>query len=106
LAKVKLAISTVPDFETNLLLLEHIREINPKAVVVTRAEAIDQAFKLYKKGASYVLTPHFLGGEYVGKMIRYSGLDKKDYGQERIKHIKMLKEIRSKGQNHPEVERN
>ena len=61
---------------------------------------------LYTEGASYVLTPHFLGGEYVAKMIRELKTNKSDYREEKNKHIKMLKEIAKKGADHPDVERN
>jgi len=101
--KIKLAISTVPDYETNYLLIETIRLINPKAIIIARAHSIEDAFNLYKKGANYVLTPHFLGGEYVAKMIKDMKVEGKGYEKEKEKHIKMLTERLAKGQNHPDV---
>jgi len=106
LDKIDMAVSTVPDFETNALLIENIRLVNPKAIVIVRAHTIKEAMNLYQEGASYVLTPHFLGGEYVAKMIRTSKTSRLDYKEEKNKHIKMLKEIAKRGQEHPEVERN
>lgn len=106
LDKVQLAISTVPDFETNFLLIEFIRRVNPKAIIIVRAHQIKDALSLYAKGADYVLTPHFLGGEYVAKMIRESKIDVNNYKLEKSKHIKMLKDRLQKGQEHPSVERN
>jgi len=106
LDKTRLIISTIPDLETNSLLLEAVREINKKSIVILRAHSIEEALELYKKGANYVLTPHFLGGEYVSNMISHFGLDRKDYGIERAKHVKMLNEIKEKGHRHPEIERN
>jgi Kef-type K+ transport system membrane component KefB/Trk K+ transport system NAD-binding subunit len=105
LDKVQLAISTVPDYETNLLLIETIKTINPKAIVVVRAHTISDAFELYKKGASYVLTPHFLGGEYLAKMVRSFKTTAKGYSNEKEKHLKMLKDISEKGHEHPKVEK-
>ena len=106
LDKIDMAISTVPDFETNVLLIENIRFVNPKAIIIVRAHSISEAMDLYTEGASYVLTPHFLGGEYVAKMIRELKTNKSDYREEKNKHIKMLKEIAKKGADHPDVERN
>jgi len=106
LDKINMAVSTVPDFETNVLLIETIRLVNPKAIIIVRAHSIKEAMDLYEEGATYVLTPHFLGGEYVAKMIRESKTSKLEYREERIKHIKMLKEIAKRGHEHPEVERN
>ncbi len=105
LDKVKLVVSTIPDMETNKLLIEAVRNVNTDAIIVLRAHSIDDALTLYKEGANYVLTPHFLGGEYLAKMIKESKLDRKDYDSEKRKHIEVLKQIAEKGHRHPEVER-
>lgn len=101
LEEIKIAISTIPDFETNYLLIEEIRKVNQNAIIICRAHQINDALELYKKGADYVLTPHFLGGEYVSQMIKEEKTDKNAYKNEREKHIKMLKTYESKGQEHP-----
>ena len=106
LDKIKLAVSTIPDYETNLLLVKNIRTLNSEAIIITRAHQIEDALDLYQKGASYVLTPHFLGGEYVSDMIKKFKLKTNNYEEERNKHIKMLKEIEERGYKHPEVEKN
>lgn len=103
---VELAVSTVPDFETNMLLINSIRSVNPKAIIVVRAHQISEAMELYARGATYVLTPHFLGGEYVSKMIAEKSMDIEEYRKERKKHMRMLSEMAARGQEHPEVERN
>lgn len=104
--KIKLAISTVPDYETNELLIETIKGVNPEAIVIVRAHSVQDAMDLYKKGANYVLTPHFLGGEYLANMISKAKTNDKKYLGEKEKHLKMLDEIFRKGHEHPEVERN
>jgi len=104
LEEVQIVVTTIPDFETNKLLLETIKPINPRAVVILRAHNIKDALELYKKGASYVLTPHFLGGAYVSKMITHSKTKRGDYKNEKEKHIKMLEGIKGKGHEHPDVE--
>jgi len=105
LEKIELAVSTIPDLETNILLIEKIRAVNKSAIIITRAHQINEALELYKQGATYVLTPHFLGGEYVSKMIREIKTDKDGYKFEKEKHMKMLLERLQQGQEHPEVER-
>jgi len=106
LEDIKMAISTIPEVETNKLLLQVIRDINKNAIIILRAHSIDEALELYNLGATYVLTPHFLGGEYVAKMIKHSNMEKKSYYSEKQKHIEMLKKIKAQGQRHPEVEKN
>jgi len=106
LDKIQIAVSTVPECEANSVLIDSIRKVNEKAIIIVRAHSINDAFELYKKGASYVLTPHFLGGEYVSKMILDLKNDSQKYEHEREKHIKMLKEVAKMGQEHPRVEKN
>ncbi len=106
LDKLKIGVSTVPDFETNELLIKEIRAVNPKAIIIVRAHTIEDALDLYALGANYVLTPHFLGGEYVSKMIRDLKINTKGYKAEKEKHVKMLEKMKEKGQDHPRVEKN
>ncbi|HUW43454.1 MAG TPA: cation:proton antiporter [Bacillota bacterium] len=106
LKNLKLAISTIPDFDTNELLIETIKEENPKTIVIVRAHTIEDSMALYKKGADYVLTPHFLGGEYLANMLKEIKTDEEGYKKEREKHIKMLTERFKKGHEHPEVKKN
>ncbi|MFQ5531371.1 MAG: cation:proton antiporter [Candidatus Nanoarchaeia archaeon] len=105
LDKIQLAVSTIPDFETNTLLIQEIRKKNKKAIIIVRAHQIKEALDLYRKGANYVLTPHFLGGEYVAKMIRGIKTDKKGYREEKTKHVEMLEKIKEAGKEHPGVEK-
>ncbi len=105
LEKLELAVSTIPDVETNILLIEEIRKVNKDAIIIVRAHQIRDALDLYKQGATYVLTPHFLGGEYVSKMIGTIKTDKEGYKEERKRHISMLIEMLEKGKEHPEIER-
>lgn len=103
--KIKIAVSTIPDLDTNIVLIETIRAVNPDAIIIVRAHQIKDAFELYKKGANYVLTPHFLGGEYVAKMIGDFETDEKDYNKEKEKHMKMLHEMEDRGARHPEIDK-
>lgn len=106
LKKIQMAVSTIPDFETNLLLIDEVRRVNKDAIVIVRAHQISEAFDLYSRGASYVLTPHFLGGSYVAKMIADEKVDVKEYKEEKKKHIAMLKSMIERGDDHPSVSKN
>ncbi|MBS3116777.1 cation:proton antiporter [Candidatus Woesearchaeota archaeon] len=99
--KTKMVISTIPTMETNLLVINKIKEINTKAIIVVISHQIDDALKLYEAGATYVLLPHFLGGNYVSKMVKEYGLNIDKYLKERISHVKYLK-----GRKKVEQERN
>lgn len=68
-AEAKLVISTSPDSEDNLALLEYLNEAGQRPKVIVRAETEEDAQLLYKNGADYVLLPHFTSGQYLGKTI-------------------------------------
>ncbi len=90
LSKIKMAVSTIPNLETNLLLVSKIRKINPKAIIIVVSYQIDEALQLYESGATYVVLPHLLGGHYVSDLIKKHGLHVKEFAKIREKHIKHL----------------
>ncbi|MDP4001094.1 MAG: cation:proton antiporter [bacterium] len=67
--KLDLIVSTSPDLEDNLILIKKIREMARRPRVVVRAESDTEARMLYKKGADYVILPHFTSGHYLGAAI-------------------------------------
>jgi len=85
LANVKMLISTVPDLNDSIYLIKKIRAVNKKAKVIVTSSEIDDALTLYKKGADYVILPHFLGGEHVANLIDEV-------------HAKSLKDVVANGQ--------
>lgn len=93
--KSKLIISTIPDFEANEFLVNKIRKVNERAIVITIAQHIQEAQKLYADGASYVVMPHHMGGNYAAMLVGKHGHDMKTFNTERQKHIKHLEERRS-----------
>ncbi len=65
----RLAISTSPDLEDNLYLLEQLNLLDSRPKAVVRAETEADAHRLYAAGADYVLLPQFTAGQYLGKSI-------------------------------------
>jgi len=100
LDKVKLVISTVPDFDANLALLSHIPS-KSKTFVITIAYSIENALELYKKGASYVIMPHFIGGRMIAEFIEEIDFDRRKFNREKKEHIEYLKERKKLGHTHP-----
>jgi len=106
LKNVKMVVSTVPDFETNILLIRKIRSVNKNAIIIVISHQIEEADVLYKTGATYVVLPHFLGGKYAAMLINKHGLDLKKFNEERDRHIIHLKKRKMMGHSHPYVEKN
>jgi Trk K+ transport system NAD-binding subunit len=90
-AKAKLIVSTVTDHEVNTSLLDFLRRKHSDAVVIAQADSPKQAAKLYEDGASYVILPHFVGGEKISAFIKKSGMSKSNFKKIRESHIKQLK---------------
>ena len=103
LKKAEMTISTIPDIDTNLLLIKKIREINSRAVVIITCHQIDDAFRLYEAGADYVIMPHFLGGEHTSTLIEKFGTKVNNFIKEKYRHIEELKKRKHIGHEHPRI---
>jgi Trk K+ transport system NAD-binding subunit len=89
-AKAKLIVSTITDAEANATLLDFLRRERSDAVVIAQADSPAQAARLYEEGASYVILPHFIGGEKISAFIKKSGMAKSNFKKIRESHIKQL----------------
>jgi len=103
--KASLIVSTVPEKETNQLILDVLERSKSKPVVLLTARQIEDALELYDAGADYVILPHFLGGEYTAKLIENAKNNHKIYQKEKEKELIILKERLKKGQQHPKIEK-
>ncbi|MBI2589119.1 cation:proton antiporter [Candidatus Saccharibacteria bacterium] len=90
LEHARLVVSTIPDFEVNLSILEFLEHKNPRAVAIMHTDHPDEAAKLYEAGASYVILPHYIGSEKVSSFISKSGLTKHAFKRQRTKHLEYL----------------
>lgn len=98
---LELVISTIPDFETNMIILNEMRKQNHGVSIILTADKIDNALELYKHGADYVILPHFLGGDYVGSLIESYHGNFNEILVEKVKHINELKQRKELGHDHP-----
>jgi Kef-type K+ transport system membrane component KefB len=93
LHQARLVISTIPQFNDNVQLVRAVRRRNRHAAIVTVAEHTQDALKLYKAGAHYVILPQYIGGHHASDVIKshtYSKLKK-----DRDKHVAQLKRHRN-----------
>lgn len=91
--KARMVISTVSNFSDNLPILEYVRNLKSKPIVISRAAAKEDAVKLYEAGATYVLVPEIMAGGDLRHIFLSHGL-----GEETIKkmgkgHFKRLLDI-------------
>jgi len=83
-------VSTIPEFETNLVLVRRIRAKNKRAIMIVISHDREEALALYAEGASYVIMPHYLGAQYAVRLIGRAGLDRREYDMHREKHLAHL----------------
>lgn len=95
LEKVKMIVSTIPDFKTNIVLTKTIKQANANAIVIVLSHDYQQAHELYSHGATYVVIPHYLGAHHTAKLISRLELDTEAFNEEREKHIDYLNKRRS-----------
>jgi Kef-type K+ transport system membrane component KefB len=99
--KVKLIVSTVPEFETNALLVDTLRQKNKEAISMVINHKISETLELYKHGASYVILPHFLGGQLAADMVEKFKFQAGRFARARSQHVTDLKTRLLLGQAHP-----
>ncbi len=90
ISSLKYVISTIPDFETNVMLVKKIREVNNKAIVIAISDSVDEAKTLYEIGANYVVMPHYLGASYAVKLIGRAGTSRREFEHHKQRHIEHL----------------
>lgn len=88
--KAKAVVSTIPDFKTNLELVSYYRNHNPNGVIIVISHNIKDSQELYKKGASFVVMPHYLGASHASKMIENYGFEHDAFEKEKIQHLEEL----------------
>jgi Kef-type K+ transport system membrane component KefB/Trk K+ transport system NAD-binding subunit len=101
----ELVISTVPNLDTNLLILEEARKGSSAVPVVAVAHSIHNALTLYEAGATYVILPHFLGGKHAASLVKEFAHDLATMKRIRREHIAHLKTRAARGHEHPALVR-
>ena len=100
LTQLELVISTIPSHPDNLLIIERVRAKNPEATIIVTSHSGEEALELYKKGADYVILPHFLGGEHISILLEDLTTNLKKLLQVKVNHIKELEERRKRHPHH------
>lgn len=90
LQKTKMVISTVKEMNTNILLINSIKNAKSKAIIIVLSHQIDEALRLYEQGADYVIMPFHIGGRHTSTMIGEYGFDTDKFVLEKNRHISRL----------------
>ena len=94
LCNSRMVISTVPDLEANLLFIKRVKLCSPKTIVLAVANSVEEALTLYDTGATYVITPKFIGGRYISDKIKSYKFNTSKFQKEKENHKKHLDSIK------------
>jgi Trk K+ transport system NAD-binding subunit len=101
LKKAKMIISTIPLIDTNLLIINRLKEVNKKAIIAVVSHQIEEAERLYEEGATYVIMPHFLGGRHFSTLLERNKLKIEKFLEEKIAHLEHINHRKTLGHEHP-----
>lgn len=87
---LEIVISTIPDFETNALLINLLRKRNKEMVIISQAKNKKEALKLYSYGASNVVLADYIGAKHTSVVIDKLGFEDINYVKFRTKHLNEL----------------
>jgi len=82
-----------------------MKEVNKKAIIIVVSHHLEDAIKFYEAGATYVITPHFLGGLHTSNLIEKSKLDKREFETIGKHNLVELKKRQKQGHRLPEHSR-
>ncbi len=94
--KAEIIVSTIPDFDDNILLLKKIRKSNKDGLIFVVANRISEAKELYIAGADYVILPQIEGGQRAFDLIKKfkkGNVSKKDLKDNHIKYLNSIHHI-------------
>ncbi|KND48805.1 MAG: monovalent cation:H+ antiporter-2, CPA2 family [Parcubacteria bacterium C7867-003] len=103
--EAELVVSTVPDLETNLIILSSVKRGGFGPLVMVVSHRASNALKLYEAGADYVILPHFIGGSYAASLVKKFAEDAIELKSIRGEHIQYLKSRASSTNENPELEK-
>ncbi|MCB9812898.1 MAG: cation:proton antiporter [Pseudomonadales bacterium] len=89
-SKSLLIISTLPDIETNKLLIKYAQKHKLKTVVIIYAHTKDEALSYYETGADYVVMPHHIGVKHTANLLRKTGINTNSFKRKKYLHLKEL----------------
>jgi len=87
----ELVVSTVPDLETNLIILSSVKRGGQGPLVMVVAHRVNNALTLYEAGADYVVLPHFIGSTHAAHIVGQfteSAIKLKSIREEHIEYLK------------------
>jgi len=95
---IKTVVSILENTDANFKITRTFKRLKPKPVIIVSAHEVEDALKLYKLGADFVIIPRLISSDLIAQIIKDS--EKKKNIKNKIKdfrklQMKSLKEIQS-----------
>jgi len=90
LAHASRVISTIPERATNELLISYYRHHNTTGTIIAISHSTSDMKDLYKKGATYVVMPHYLGATHASELLIKAEIDQTTLASERARQESQL----------------
>jgi Kef-type K+ transport system membrane component KefB len=87
LSHSKMILSGISSFQTNLMFINKVKEINKNIIIIVFSTRTQDTFELYKEGATHVVMTPLLGGEHISNLIEKYNFNHKKYLEEKFRHI-------------------
>lgn len=74
--KSNTVVSTISNYSDDLALLEYIRTLKPRPTTIFTSRTKAEAIKLYENGATFVVVPDVVAGDYIRHVFEIPGIGK------------------------------
>lgn len=71
-----LVVSTIPDVSANQDLIEYLKIKKSRASIIVTVKTAEDAQRMYQLGATFVIVPSLMGGEFFAQMLKQKQLKK------------------------------
>jgi len=89
-SKVKMIISTLPKSEDQIALIQHIRQINKKVLIISSLSHTGDLDHIYSSGADYVIVPHLLGGQWISEVLKNESWSRRTFKKHCLRQKKEM----------------
>lgn len=91
LKETKMIISTVRNFEENIILIKTIKYTHKHIIIVLVSNHVEESIKLYELGADYVILPHYIWVDHTSLMLEEYWFDINKFMENKKMQIHDLK---------------
>jgi len=90
IAQTKTIVMTIPAVDDQINLIQFARRRNKKVLIICNAYHREDAETLYAEGADFVMMPHFLGGQWISKVLSNRRFNKKSLAEMRREQADLI----------------